>query len=254
MLPSVYQHQQQQQQQNQHQLQHSNELNCGTNNQMCSMMMTFDSLKSATVQNMSPPFREFDAQLNSNNDNTTTTNIISNNSNSISNNNSNKGSQLKETHSVLVKILESAPIPSNASNTVPVPSFTKIAQTVQQQQQQQHQTNQPPQSTYHRKRNKHLNAISAQHCDMDKSSDEELGCNSNSSASSNASSEAEIVCPIYWKKTRIAREWNQSQKMDEDTIEKPTAVITNTNTATTIAATAGGAATVTAIPTINLNM
>lgn len=45
------------------------------------------------------------------------------------------------------------------------------------------------------------------HCDdLDKSSDDEMGCNSNSSASSNAS-EAELICP--WKKTRIAREWQQ---------------------------------------------
>lgn len=42
--------------------------------------------------------------------------------------------------------------------------------------------------------------------DLDKSSDDEMGCNSNSSASSNAS-EAELICP--WKKTRIAREWQQ---------------------------------------------
>lgn len=61
---------------------------------------------------------------------------------------------------------------------------------------------------YHRKRNKHL--INA-HCDnIDKSSDDEIGCNSNCSASSNAS-EAELICP--WKKTRIAREWHQSQNL-----------------------------------------
>lgn len=61
---------------------------------------------------------------------------------------------------------------------------------------------------YHRKRNKHL--INAHSDIIDKSSDEEIGCNSNSSASSNAS-EAELICP--WKKTRIAREWHQSQKL-----------------------------------------
>lgn len=195
MLPPIYQQQHQQ-----------NEFNCGTNNQMCSMMMTTDCLKSAaSVQNMSPPFRDFSAQLN---------------------NNSGKSSQLKETHSALVKILESAPIPSvnNNNTSTSVPPFTKsttplVNQTVNQ-----------TQSVYHRKRNKHLNAIST-HCDMDKSSDEEVGCNSNSSASSNAS-EAEIICP--WKKTRIAREWHQSQKMDEEDaiIERPTVTV----------------------PTINLNM
>lgn len=191
MLPPIYQQQHQQQQQQQQQ----NEFNCGTNNQMCSMMMmTSDCLKSAAVQNMSPPFRDFSAQLNCG-----------------------KSSQLKETHSALVKILESAPIPSNTSTTVA--SFTKSTLPM-------NQTNQ--QSTYHRKRNKHLSTIST-HCDMDKSSDEEVGCNSNSSASSNAS-EAEIICP--WKKTRIAREWHQSQKMDEDAIEQPTVTM----------------------PTINLNM
>lgn len=217
MLPPVV-YQQQQHQQN-------NEFNCGTNSQICSMMMTTDCLKSAAVQNMSPPFLEFSthsavAQLNS----------------------GIKSSQLKETHSALVKILESAPIPSktSTSSTVQQPQ----PQPEQQPQQQQppppstftksttilvhHSANQP--STYHRKRNKHLNAISA-HCDMDKSSDEEVGCSSNSSASSNAS-EAEIICP--WKKTRIAREWHQSQKMDEDAmIDRPT---------------------ITTIPTINLNM
>lgn len=193
MLPPIYQQQHQQ-----------NEFSCGTNNQMCSMMMTTtsDCLKSASVQNMSPPFRDFNSQLNSG-----------------------KSSQLKETHSALVKILESAPIPSvnnnhNHNTSTSVPPFTKSTPlanpTVNQQ------------SVYHRKRNKHLNTIST-HCDMDKSSDEEVGCNSNSSASSNAS-EAEIICP--WKKTRIAREWHQSQKMDEDAMEIPTVTV----------------------PTINLNM
>lgn len=159
------------------------------------MTTTSDCLKSASVQNMSPPFRDFTSQLNSG-----------------------KSSQLKETHSALVKILESAPIPSvnnnhNHNTSTSVPPFTKSTPlanpTVNQQ------------SVYHRKRNKHLNNIST-HCDMDKSSDEEVGCNSNSSASSNAS-EAEIICP--WKKTRIAREWHQSQKMDEDAMEIPTVTV-----------------------------
>lgn len=240
MLPPIYQQQQQQ-----------NEFNCGTNNQMCSMMMqtSSDCLKSTSVQNMSPPFRDFPAQLNT----------------------SGKSSQLKETHSALVKILESAPIPSNTSTTsattMTVPPFTKsttiLLSSLPQSQPPKsssssttltsfsttttsatatmvavsaaptmllvNQTNQ--QNTYHRKRNKHLNTIST-HCDMDKSSDEEVGCNSNSSASSNAS-EAEIICP--WKKTRIAREWHQSQKMDENLMEHRPPTIVN-------------------VPTINLNM
>lgn len=188
------------------------------------MMMTTDCLKSASVQNMSPPFRDFSAQPN---------------------NCSGKSSQLKETHSALVKILESAPIPSNTSTTTSTTNSTTTtttmnntpATTVPQPFTKSttlllvNQTNQ--QSTYHRKRNKHLNTIST-HCDMDKSSDEEMGCNSNSSASSNAS-EAEIICP--WKKTRIAREWHQSQnKMDEDAMDRITTV------------------TVPTVPTINLNM
>lgn len=78
-----------------------------------------------------------------------------------------------------------------------------------QQSQQQTMIEKQQQHYYHRKRNKHL--INT-HCDnIDKSSDEEIGCNSNSSASSNTS-EAELICP--WKKTRIAREWHQSQKLN----------------------------------------
>lgn len=59
---------------------------------------------------------------------------------------------------------------------------------------------------YHRKRNKPV--IDNSNCDMDKSSDEEIGYNSTSSGNSSAN-EAETICP--WKKTRIAREWHQSQ-------------------------------------------
>lgn len=210
MLPPVVykQHPQQLQQQR------FNEFNIGANGQKCSMIMMMTTpqttdLKSAVLQNMSPPFREFSPQR---------LNI------------GNKSSQLKQSHSALVKILESAPIPSNTSppqsstfektttNTTTNSSSNNITNMLIVQQQTNQQTNQ--QSTYHRKRNKHLNTINAQ-CDMDKSSDEEIGCNSNSSASSNASSsassnasEAEIICP--WKKTRIAREWHQSQKLDNE--------------------------------------
>lgn len=103
----------------------------------------------------------------------------------------------------------------NQNSTTKLLYRNKNCMIYQQPQHQQHQPSHQQQTMieqhhhyYHRKRNKHL--INA-HCDnIDKSSDEEVGCNSNSSASSNAS-EAELICP--WKKTRIAREWHQSQKL-----------------------------------------
>lgn len=136
-----------------------------------------------------------------------------------------KNSQLKKSHSALVKILESAPINNKIPavivdgkkcSTTIIPSIQHDRQlfksttselTIDQSNKiNYHEIHDHTQHhQYHRKRNKHLNEIN---CDMDKSSDEEIGCNSNSSASSN-SSDVEIICP--WKKTRIAREWRQQQ-------------------------------------------
>lgn len=148
-----------------------------------------------------------------------------------------KISQLKESHSALVKILESAPINSNKLNktknknhynnndtntNTSTSSSSSIAAAVAVAAASAAAASAAAASAniisnnsisnhhglhhhhHHRKRNKHLIEM---HCDdLDKSSDDEMGCNSNSSASSNAS-EAEIICP--WKKTRIAREWQQ---------------------------------------------
>lgn len=133
--------------------------------------------------------------------------------------NLNKISHLKQSHSALVKILESAPINScklsnnkikhtkhtvndNETSTTNTSSFSSTASSPSSA--TIAVTNSISNHHHHRKRNKHLIEM---HCDdLDKSSDDEMGCNSNSSASSNAS-EAELICP--WKKTRIAREWQQ---------------------------------------------
>lgn len=72
---------------------------------------------------------------------------------------------------------------------------------------------------HHRKRNKHL--IEKQCDNMDKSSDEEgagYGIDSDTR-------EAEKICP--WKKTRIAREWRQQCKLNDE----PTTVVINLCTA-----------------------
>lgn len=234
------------------------------NSQMCSENRTNDTNNNCKdVQNASPPFRDLNMHLNSG-----------------------KSSQLKETHSALVKILESAPINHNiksnkindsktSSNTMStmklitkaaakatttstttssinpqLPTTNDTINLVENLPSSKSQTpllvnqwinqqninsnkniinnsnidKQQHHHFYHRKRNKHL--IDNMHCDMDKSSDEEIGCNSNSSASSNAS-EAEIICP--WKKTRIAREWHQSQKTNDNDITMNEQIIIDDN-------------------------
>lgn len=240
-----------------------------------------------------------------------------------------RSSQLKEAHSALVKILESAPISnkstklndsgampsmkllmakhaakessstSNASTAIrltdaivgdvmvavgtvdwqPLTRCTgidlaadqktsvalKIGQQpllLQQQQQQQQAsaslsnqwmcqrnvTDKQHHHYYHRKRNKHV--IDTSICDMDKSSDEEIGYNSPSSGHSSAN-EAELICP--WKKTRIAREWHQSQTtfadhpmpMDEQMCDARTTQQSLTLAASSAALTDAAAATAT---------
>lgn len=140
------------------------------------------------------------------------------------------------------------------NNISSLPSTLLVNKWINQQQQQNTNNKSYHHHSYHRKRNKHLIDINT-NCDntnMDKNGDvghwkmrlangkcaspPKDDCNnSNSSASSNAS-EAEIVCP--WKKTRIAREWNQSHKMDEGVMDHTMTVCNpiTRNDATTITA------------------
>lgn len=229
MLPQNYQ----QQQENEIKQCMVNIGSGSSNSEMCSDNRTNDTNTNCKdIQNASPPFRDTQIQLDSG-----------------------KSSQLKEAHSALVKILESAPIYNKSTklneNTA-MPSMKLITKAASKEtivsgafasipSADVHMDNvmmiadgqillksEPKQSAtllvnqwisqcnvtdkqqhhqyYHRKRNKHL--IDHLNCDMDKSSDEEIGYNSNSSGHSSAN-EAELVCP--WKKTRIAREWHQSQ-------------------------------------------
>lgn len=113
-----------------------------------------------------------------------------------------KNSQLKESHSALVKILESAPIQRLDKEIILVggsdgssPSGTETNVTPNTDNRHHH----------YRKRNKHL--VDMNNCDNhDKSSEDE------------SNTKVETICP--WKKTRIAREWRQKNKEMQEARER----------------------------------
>lgn len=114
-----------------------------------------------------------------------------------------KNSQLKESHSALVKILESAPIQRLDKEIILVggsdgsgsPSGTETNITPNTDNRHHH----------YRKRNKHL--VDTNNCDNhDKSSEDE------------SNTKVEMICP--WKKTRIAREWRQKNKEMQEARER----------------------------------
>lgn len=109
-----------------------------------------------------------------------------------------KISQLKESHSALVKILESAPIQRLDKEIIIIGgdgSYTDMNITPNTENRHHH----------YRKRNKHL--VDMNNCDNhDKSSEDE------------GNSNAELICP--WKKTRIAREWRQKNKEMQEARER----------------------------------
>lgn len=125
-------------------------------------------------------------------------------------NSSSNSSQLKETHSVLVKMLESAPL-SNNINTVPSNPATR------------HQPHH-----HYRKRMKHLDS---KYKDDDKSSDEEMRseCNSNDSLEKSSS-----IPPCPWKKSRLAKEFlKETSATTQTTVDKSTKNINPKNEGTT---------------------
>lgn len=115
-----------------------------------------------------------------------------------------KNSQLKESHSALVKILESAPIQRLDKEIILVGGSDGSGSHSGTD------TNVTPNNTdnrhhHYRKRNKHL--VDMNNCDNhDKSSEDE------------SSSTVEMICP--WKKTRIAREWRQKNKEMQEARER----------------------------------
>lgn len=148
--------------------------------------------------------------------------------------NTQKVSQLKESHSALVKILESAPLKKATkppqSHPQPPPSHQRLSShqpqpiihhSIHTKQESQlrpesgsesmsppptvHNDNagsRPPNQHYYRKRAKHLTI-----CDTASSSGDEEGSPPTHSEGSTAT---ESMCP--WKKTRIAREWRQKRE------------------------------------------
>lgn len=149
-----------------------------------------------------------------------------------------KVSQLKESHSALVKILESAPLnkatkPQSHHQRLPQAQTTPphqqqqathhnhITQVITKQEPQLRPEsgsesmspppainigdalNRPPNHHYYRKRAKHLTI-----CDTASSSgDDDENPRKHSATESPA---ADVICP--WKKTRIAREWRQKRE------------------------------------------
>lgn len=113
-----------------------------------------------------------------------------------------RNSQLKESHSALVKILESAPIQRLDKEIILVggsDGSTDTNITPNQNTDNRHH--------HYRKRNKHLVDNMTNYCDNhDKSSEDE------------SNSKVEILCP--WKKTRIAREWRQKNKEMQEARER----------------------------------
>ncbi len=107
-----------------------------------------------------------------------------------------KNSQLKESHSALVKILESAPIQRLDKEIILVGGSDGGTDTPNNTDNRHH---------HYRKRNKHL--VDMNNCDNhDKSSEDE------------SNSKVEMICP--WKKTRIAREWRQKNKEMQEARER----------------------------------
>lgn len=121
----------------------------------------------------------------------------------MNNSHNTNSSQLKETHSVLVKMLESAPL-SNNINNVPSNPATR------------HQPHH-----HYRKRMKHLES---KYNDDDKSSDEEM----RSECSSDSLEKPSVSCP--WKKSRIAKEFLKESSL---TTTNTTTTTTTTNVKTT---------------------
>lgn len=112
-----------------------------------------------------------------------------------------KISQLKESHSALVKILESAPIQRLDKERILVggdgSSHSGTDMNITPNTDNRHH--------HYRKRNKHL--VDMNNCDNhDKSSEDE------------GNSKVEMICP--WKKTRIAREWRQKNKEMQEARER----------------------------------
>lgn len=108
-----------------------------------------------------------------------------------------KNSQLKESHSALVKILESAPIQRLDKEINLIGGSDGTNTTISNTDNRHHH--------HYRKRNKHL--VDMNNCDNhDKSSEDE------------SNSKVEMICP--WKKTRIAREWRQKNKEMQEARER----------------------------------
>lgn len=146
----------------------------------------------------------------------------------------NKVSQLKESHSALVKILESAPIQQqqqqNQPQTVTITSEELLSsassspsliekkswlelQATNDQPLQRFQSHNY-QNHLHRKRNKQ-NLVDDNCDNIDKSSedDDDFGSSNCNSSASSITSEIDTIYP--WKKTRIAREWRQQHQITE---------------------------------------